>query len=72
MTLEHRIATFTQLGEFLSQFSTTGILQNKQFEDQNNHFELFRDAIHLAHIQNPWFTEANILYSLESWSGLLY
>ncbi|MEM1003656.1 MAG: acyl-CoA reductase, partial [Bacteroidota bacterium] len=71
MNLESRIAAFSKLGNFLSQFSSKGIIRNDDIVDVHDNFELLQEGIHKAYIQNPWFTEANILYSLEAWSGLL-
>ena len=71
MTLEHRIVAFAQLGEFLAQFSTNGISKSSEIEDRDKHVQSFQDALKQAQLQNPWFTEANILYSIKTWSELL-
>ena len=71
MNLDDRIKAFAKLGsvlnEFLNQESSNGTKQITPIKS----FEVLNDAIRLAHIKNPWFTEENITYSFLQWSQLL-
>ncbi|WP_282042719.1 acyl-CoA reductase [Winogradskyella flava] len=71
MDLQQRINAFSKLGDFLSQFSTKGIQKNETVEANDLFFDGFKHQIKLAKEHNGWFTENNILYSLESWSNAL-
>lgn len=71
MNLEQRIQSFSRLGEILSQFGPEHIERNTLIENPVDSFNLLNEAIQLAFIKNPWFTEPNVLYSLSQWSQLL-
>lgn len=71
MNLEQRINAFVRLGEFLSQFSVDGIQKNENILHNDLFFEDFKRQIQYAKEHNGWFTENNVLYSLNGWSKLL-
>ncbi len=71
MDLQQRINAFSKLGDFLSQFTTSGIQKKDHIEANDLFFDGFKHQIKLAKEHNGWFTEANILFSLESWSNAL-
>ncbi|WP_299522542.1 acyl-CoA reductase [Winogradskyella sp.] len=71
MDLQQRINAFVKLGAFLSQFSNHGIQKKDLIEANDLFFEGFRHQIKLAKTHNGWFTEANVLFSLESWANIL-
>uniref|UniRef100_UPI004048F34A acyl-CoA reductase n=1 Tax=Gelidibacter sp. TaxID=2018083 RepID=UPI004048F34A len=71
MNLEQRINAFVRLGEFLSQFSVDGIQKNEKVLHNDLFFEKFKHQIQSAKEHNGWFTENNVLYSLNGWSKLL-
>jgi hypothetical protein len=71
MNLEQRINAFVRLGEFLSQFSVDGIQKNEKVLHNDLFFEEFKHQIQSAKDHNGWFTEDNVLYSINGWSKLL-
>lgn len=70
-SIQNRIQTFSELGNFLSQFSREGIVKNEQVLNNDLFFDGFQHQIKLAQENNTWFTKENILFSLESWSKAL-
>ncbi len=68
MELEKRIEAFVSLGDFLRQFSTSGISMNQKVPFNQAFFERFVQEIEKAQVYNGWFTEENILFALEQWS----
>lgn len=71
MDLQQRINAFAKLGQFIRQFSTKGIQKNPEVEANDLFFDGFKHQIKLAKEHNGWFTEANVLFSLESWANAL-
>ncbi|WP_299367293.1 acyl-CoA reductase [Winogradskyella sp.] len=71
MDLQQRINAFAKLGAFFSQFSNDGIQKKDHIEANDLFFEGFKHQIKLAKEHNGWFTEANVLFSLESWTQVL-
>lgn len=71
MELLERINAFTQLGDFLSQFSRTEITQKEGIPHNELFFDGFQHQIKLAREYNGWFTKENILYAIEGWADLL-
>ncbi len=67
MDLQQRINAFIKLGTFLGQFTTDGITKKNGIEANDLFFDGFKHQIKLAKAHNGWFTEDNILFSLESW-----
>ncbi len=71
MELKERIEAFISLGKFLSQFSTKGIQQKENIPHNELFFDAFKMQIKRAKEYNGWFTEDNVLFSLESWGKAL-
>ncbi len=71
MLLNDRINAFSELGNFFSQFKTTGyekvntVLLNDDFFEQMVH--KIENAVHY----NGWFTKENVLFSIAQWSDIL-
>ena len=65
------VSAFIQLGTFLSQFSLTGIQRKRDVLNNDLFFDAMLDQIKLSNQHNGWFTEKNILFSLENWSNTL-
>jgi len=71
MQLQQRINAFTKLGVFLGQFSIEGIHEKEGIDFNDIFFDGFKHQIKLAEEHNGWFTNENILFSLENWAKLL-
>ena len=71
MDLQQRINAFVKLGAFLGQFTTNGISKDDTIEANELFFEGFRHQMKLAKENNGWFTDDNMLFSIESWSSAL-
>ncbi|MGM5471218.1 acyl-CoA reductase [Flavobacteriaceae bacterium LMO-SS05] len=71
MDLQQRINAFVKLGEFLSQFSNKGIEKIGNIVNNDLFYEGFKHQIKLAEMHNGWFTQENILFTLENWSKAL-
>ncbi|WP_111682751.1 acyl-CoA reductase [Winogradskyella tangerina] len=71
MDLQQRINAFAKLGDFLSQFNTSSIERKEGIEANELFFEGFKHQMKLAKEYNGWFTDANVLFSLEFWSDAL-
>lgn len=71
MTLEQRIAAFSQLGEFLSQFSPSGLEINQELPLNELFLEPFKIQIKRAYEENGWFTRGNVFSSFYEWSKVL-
>jgi hypothetical protein len=71
MSPTKRKEAFIQLGAFLSQFTTTGIQKKENIPQNDLFFEAFEMQIKRAKEYNGWFTEENVLFSIENWSLLL-
>ena len=71
MNLQQRINAFVKLGDFLSQFSNKSIDIKNNVEHSSLFFEGFKHQIKLAEEHNGWFTQENILFTLEGWTHLL-
>lgn len=69
--MQQRIDAFVKLGEFLSQFSQSGIEKKGNIAFNDLFFDGFKHQIKLAEEHNSWFTKDNILFSIESWSNAL-
>ncbi|MFT5761609.1 MAG: hypothetical protein ACI8WA_000726 [Polaribacter sp.] len=69
--MQKRINAFVKLGEFLSQFSRSGIDKKENIANNDLFFDGFKHQIKLAEENNSWFTKENILFSIESWSKAL-
>lgn len=71
MSLENRIKAFCNLGEFLSQFTLEKITQKETVKNNDLFFDAVKMQIKRAKEFNSWFTEDNVLFSLESWAKIL-
>ena len=71
MDLQQRINAFAKLGQFIRQFSTKGIQNDPKVEANDLFFDGFKHQIKLAKEHNGWFTEANVLFSLDAWANAL-
>ena len=69
--LNPRIAAFSNLGSFLSQFSTNLVEKRENVPFNDPFFDVFSTQIKRQHEFNGWFTQDNILFACESWSKLL-
>lgn len=69
--LNPRIAAFSNLGSFLSQFSTKLVEKRENVPFNDPFFDVFSTQIKRQHEFNGWFTLENILFACESWSKLL-
>ncbi|MCF6278937.1 MAG: acyl-CoA reductase [Flavobacteriaceae bacterium] len=71
MTLENRISAFVKLGDFLSQFSINNISKKENILHNDLFFDIFKTQIKRAKEYNGWFTDENVLFSLENWGKSL-
>ncbi len=69
--MQQRIDAFVKLGTFLSQFSPSGIKKKEHIAYNDLFFDGFKHQIKLAEENNSWFTNDNILFSLDSWANAL-
>jgi len=69
--LNSRISAFSQLGIFLSQFTTAGIVKKEGIPHNDLFFDAFKMQVERAYQFNGWFTIENVLYSCEGWSKSL-
>jgi hypothetical protein len=65
--LNTRISAFSQLGSFLSQFTTKGINKLDGIPHNDLFFDAFKMQVERAHQFNGWFTKENVLYACEGW-----
>lgn len=71
MTIEERIEKLVNLGEFLGQFSVSGIERKADIPHNDPYFGKLQEKIEVAVHHNGWFTKENVLFSLEQWSKAL-
>ncbi|MBG6129345.1 hypothetical protein IWQ47_001352 [Aquimarina sp. EL_43] len=71
MLLNDRIKAFSELGKFLSQFKSTGYEKVNTIYHNDDFFDKMLHKITTAVHHNGWFTEENVLFSLEQWSNAL-
>lgn len=69
--LNQRINAFSQLGDFLSQFTTIGIQKKEDIPYNDLFFDAFKMQVERAKDFNGWFTLENVLYACEGWSNSL-
>ncbi len=69
--LNTRISAFTQLGTFLSQFTTKGISKREAIPHNDLFFDAFKMQVERAYQFNGWFTIENVLYACEGWHKAL-
>ena len=71
MTLEQRIDAFSKLGDFLSQFHSSGLEINEELPTNELFLEPFRMQIKRAFESNGWFTNQNVTFAFNEWGRLL-
>lgn len=69
--LKNRVLAFSKLGDFLSQFTTKGIIKNDAIPHNDLFFDAFKMQVERAYEFNGWFTLDNVLFSCEGWSKSL-
>ena len=69
--IQQRVAAFSQLGHFLSQFSTSGIRKKQDILNNDLFFDAFKMQVERSEEFNGWFTLENVLFACESWSEAL-
>jgi len=65
--LNNRILAFSQLGTFLSQFTTKGIEKKDDIPHNDLFFDAFKMQVERAYQFNQWFTIENVLFACEGW-----
>jgi hypothetical protein len=65
--LNNRILAFSKLGDFLSQFTTKGIIKDDTIPHNDLFFEAFKMQVERAYEFNGWFTLESVLFSCEGW-----
>ena len=71
MLLKERIKTFSELGNFLSQFKTTGYQKITNLRLNDFFYDEFIQKIENAEHYNGWFTKDNVLFAVEQWAEAL-
>ncbi len=71
MLLNDRIHAFSELGNFLKQFKTTGNEKINAVLKNDDFFEGMDNKIMSAHHYNGWFTVENVLFSIQQWADIL-
>jgi len=69
--LNSRIKAFSQLSDFLSQFTTKGIVKKEGIPHNDLFFDAFKMQVERAYQFNQWFTIENVLFACEGWSKSL-
>jgi len=69
--LNSRIIAFSQLSEFLSQFTTKGIVKKEGIPHNDLFFDAFKMQVERSYQFNQWFTIENVLFACEGWSKSL-
>jgi len=69
--LNSRILAFSQLGVFLSQFTTNGIIKKEGIPHNDLFFDAFKMQVERSFQFNQWFTVENVLFACEGWSKSL-
>ena len=64
----HISHAFVELGKFINQFATIPFAKQEHVLQNDLFFDGFKHQIKLAKEHNGWFTESNIVYTLNSWS----
>ncbi|WP_378188208.1 acyl-CoA reductase [Aquimarina sp. W85] len=71
MTKDDRIAAFSQLGQFLNQFSNPTPIRNDAIKFNDSFFDKMKVTIEQMVHHNGWFTLDNVTFSINQWSNLL-
>jgi len=71
MTLTKRKNAFIELGKFLNQFHLDNSRQTDNVLNNNAFYTKMLDLIKLSRSHNGWYTEEQVMFSLESWAEAL-
>lgn len=71
MIINDRIETFSELGNFLSQFKSNGYDKIPHVIDNHNFYDQMVEKIDIAVHYNGWFTAKNVVFAIEQWSKAL-
>ena len=71
MTIQQRKEHLIKIGNFLGQFSISGIQKDPSIPYIDAFFSRFEDEINMAVHYNGWFTRESVLFSIEEWSKAL-
>ncbi|MDP5093146.1 MAG: acyl-CoA reductase, partial [Polaribacter sp.] len=69
--IKSRLEAFNKLGLFLAQFSRKNSLKVETIPFNELFFDGFLHQLKLAQEKNSWFTEDNLLLSIENWAAAL-
>jgi len=69
--IKSRLEAFNKLGLFLRQFSRKSITKDETIAFNELFFDGFLHQLKLAQEKNSWFTEDNLLLSVENWAAAL-
>lgn len=71
MNLNKRIEAFSELGKFLSQFTSENFSKKEGVLNNESFFELFSEAIYGAQHKNGWFLPNQVVFAITQWSQAL-
>jgi hypothetical protein len=71
MTLTKRKNAFIELGKFLSQFKLDNSQQKNDIKNNDTFYDKMLDFIKLSRSHNGWYTEEQVIFSLEAWAEAL-
>lgn len=71
MSIQSRISAFYDLGQFFLYFTNNQISKEENKAKYEYLKEEFESVLRMAEIHNPWFTQENLLLSLEQWGLVL-
>jgi hypothetical protein len=71
MLLNDRIKAFSKLGKFLNQFKNPDYQSINTIQHKDTFFDEMSHKITTAVHYNGWFTEENVLFSIQQWSNAL-
>ncbi|WP_431166221.1 acyl-CoA reductase [Tenacibaculum halocynthiae] len=69
--IKGRIKAFSELGSFLSQFSSEKMAQKENVLHNDLFFEGFKHQLKIAGENNTWFTSDNLFFATQSWAEAL-
>lgn len=71
MTIQERATTFVRLGLYLQQLASAEKNEDEDVKLNELYFENAQELIKIVHLQNGWFTEANVRFALHSIAQML-
>ena len=72
MNLNKRIEAFSELGNFLSQFTSEGFCKKEGVLNNDSFFDSFSKTINQAQHKNGWFLPEQVVFSVTQWSKALH